>query len=479
VLIPTMIIAQNYDTNPDDIFNVVFFQDLEHHDAPIEYTTELWYPDWNQHLTTYGRMSDRRGHGWWDGKLQDSILIDPLSSSKVMKFSWEDTIADGYDGQIERGGDLWKIPLGDEYSEIYFSYNILWRPGFDMTHAGKMPGVYGGSEIDGMERPAYGEGFNAMLMWQHNPSGGIGFYAYYQEGSQPDFGTTFLWDSFQPSGTNLNYNGGSFIFDRSEPIWYNITIRCVINSFTNGQPNRDGILEGYVNGRLIEQVSGLYLLTAPDINKGVNGIEFSHFFGGGGPPLRDEWSYIDDVVVWTYDESVDVPRGNTLSPPNRVLDLPNSKDATTVDIDIPTMPAVLDVSIIDVSNTNIPNIAITEAKISSFGQTEIYDYGLTITRSEEPIADELLILATQDNSKIWNTERASRGLKALYFFDEGDGNQILDNSGTDPLVNLEIQNSSMTDWLPGRGLKIEGSTIISSNDVPTELINSITSTNEI
>ena len=50
---------------------------------------------------------------------------------------------------------------------------------------------------------------------------------------------------------------------------------------------------------------------------------FSNFFGGGGPALRDEWFLIDDVVVFVYDESVDVPRGNEVSPPGRVLNLPN------------------------------------------------------------------------------------------------------------------------------------------------------------
>jgi hypothetical protein len=70
-------------------------------------------------------------------------------------------------------------------------------------------------------------------------------------------------------------------------------------------------------------------------------------------------------------------------------------------------------------------------------------------------------------------------LKALYVFDEGDGTLIHDNSGAETPTHLEIQNPSAVRWLAGRGLKIKGSTVITSNEVPSALINSITSTNEI
>ena len=473
LLITITIIAQDEVTAQDENFNIIFSQDFEHQSVPIEYTTALWNSDWNN---PGWRDSDHRWPGWWAGKLKDSIVIDPVTSSKVMKFSFEDTIADGYDGQTGfRGGDTWDTDLGVEPKEVYFTYNVMWRPGFDMTNAGKMPALRGGSPTINTP-PVYGEGFKAMLMWQWQPIGGIGFYLFYQEQTHPTNGQTILWNDFQPEGLDYDEATGAFIFDVTEPRWYNITIRCVVNSFTNGQPNRDGILEGYVNGKLIEQVSGLYFLTVPDIDKGINALRMAHFFGGGGPPFRDEWSYFDDFICFTYADGVDIPRGNTLSPPGRVLELPNLKNETTVDIDIPTMPLHPDVSIINVTNTPVPNISIAEAKISSFGQAEIYDYGLTITKSEEPIADELLILASQDDSDIWNNERASRGLKALYFFNEGEGNQIQDNSDSDSPVNLEIQDPSETDWLPGRGLKVRGNTIISSIDVPTDLINSITST---
>ncbi|GAG04700.1 unnamed protein product, partial [marine sediment metagenome] len=55
---------------------------------------------------------------------------------------------------------------------------------------------------------------------------------------------------------------------------------------------------------------------------GANRLSISNYFGGTIGPERDEWSYFDDLIVFTYGD-VDVPRGNELSSPGRVLNLPN------------------------------------------------------------------------------------------------------------------------------------------------------------
>jgi hypothetical protein len=461
-------------TAQDNNLNIIYSQDFEHRNAPIEYITELWSSDFNN--ATW-RDSDHRWPAWWEGKYQDSILIDPETGSKVIKFSHDDIIVDGYAGTGPRCGDYWQFSIGNGINEVYYSYNIKFRPGWIWNEGGKLSGLYGGSEPPrDLTPPGYGEGFSAGLMFKDY--GGLAFYLFYQNQATSVFGETQVWNDFQPPGLDYD-NEGRFIFDVSKDRWYNITIRCVTNTFTGTTPNSDGILEGYINGKLVEQLSGLFLITYPDINNLIRGA-VANFFGGSEiyqAPQRDEWAYMDDLVFFTYADGVNVPRGNTLSPSGRVLELPNLKKVYS-DIEVPAVPGDLNVSIIDVRNTTIPNIAITESKVSSFGHYELNEYGLSITKSEEPINNELIIFASQDFTKILNTERVSSGLKALYVFDEGEGNQILDNSGADPPLNLEIQNPSTTKWLPG-GLKVDGNTLISSKDLPTELINSIVTSNEI
>ena len=87
-------------------------------------------------------------------------------------------------------------------------------------------------------------------------------------------------------------------------------------------------MEGFVDGKLVSSLTGLFLLTEPDMDKGVNQLSLAHFFGGSENyqgPQRDEWTLFDDFICFTYDESVDVVRGNNVSPPGRVLQLPNLK----------------------------------------------------------------------------------------------------------------------------------------------------------
>ena len=152
----------------------------------------------------------------------------------------------------------------------------------------------------------------------------MGWYASYHNMINENYSDYFGFDDFQPAGEGLQYYGdGTFYFDVTDSIWYNITLRIVINTFTGETPNYDGIFEAFVNGKLLDQVSGLYLITLPNINKGIDEMWFNCSFGGPDGPDRDEWLLFDDIVIFTYDESVeDIPRGNELSSPGRVLNLP-------------------------------------------------------------------------------------------------------------------------------------------------------------
>jgi len=63
--------------------------------------------------------------------------------------------------------------------------------------------------------------------------------------------------------------------------------------------------------------------------------------------------------------------------------------------------------------------------------------------------------------------------------DEGGGDLIMDISESGVPVNLEISDLSQVAWLPGRGLRVDGTTVISSLEAPVQMINAFKSTNEI
>ena len=274
LLIPITIIAQVED--PDDRFNIILSQDFEHHDAPIHYSRDLFLADdwnaWEMNGEDHWRAEDFRSPQWFADNVKDSIQVDPITGSKVLRLMYAGGYHDGYDGQSGRGGDYWKTPLpGGAYTEVYYSMNIMLKPGWmeNTTSGGKIfPAVQGGTYSGHLGQQLYGEGFWGCVSWNHryweNLQGNLAFYLYYQ-GTSGINGTWLPWHDFQPTGGGLTadmYNDdGYFLYPSTDSTWYNITIRCVTNTHTGSSPTYNGILEGYINGRLIEQVGGLYLIT--------------------------------------------------------------------------------------------------------------------------------------------------------------------------------------------------------------------------
>jgi len=323
------------------VWDTIFSQDFEHHTGlPLRYTSppyspDLQTPDWNNH--------------WWfasekyiypacfEGIYPDSLVVDPLTGSNVMKNSWGTYECGGYDAQgPARCGESFDMPLGGNYHEVYVSQNIQFDQNFDWAGGGKMGiGVKGGPYDHSWGcPPEYGEGFTTQLMWHWGIRDGHPYFYTYYPGMNCPYGDYFGFEAFQPEGEGMNYydgsgvdqygtNEGLFYFDVTSPKWYNITIRVVCNTFTGSTSDNNAIMEGYVNGRLVARHSGLHLLDYPLIDTQIDQLMFWLFNGGGWAADHEQWVYIDDVITFTYDISVDVPRGQELSDPGRVLNLPN------------------------------------------------------------------------------------------------------------------------------------------------------------
>ena len=318
------------------IWDTIFWQDFEQHAgiAPVEYVYSLQSPDWNNH-TWFD--TDHQYPGWWatTTTTDDSIVIDIQTGSAVLRESFEDTIADGYTGTgPARGGDSWTMLLPESgHTELYVSYNIMFRPGFVFAAGGKTGGGFSTYYLQQECPPPYGQGFSCDIGWMNYyygfHGGELNMYASYPTMTSCPNRTLMFWNDFTPVGEGLNYYDntegyGLYVYlDVTDSTWYNLTMRCVVNTFTGTTPNADGIIEGFLNGYLIERWTGLQLLTYPIKDLGIQNLYFRCFYGGGPKPERDEWILIDDIYIFTYDVSVDVPRGNELSPEGRVLSLPN------------------------------------------------------------------------------------------------------------------------------------------------------------
>jgi hypothetical protein len=64
-----------------------------------------------------------------------------------------------------------------------------------------------------------------------------------------------------------------------------------------------------------------------------------------------------------------------------------------------------------------------------------------------------------------DSPRVLDGLSALYTFDEGRGLEIKDTSGSEPALDLQVDNLLTNHWLPDGGIEITGPSVITSPDV--------------
>ena len=115
-----------------------------------------------------------------------------------------------------------------------------------------------------------------------------------------------------------------------------------------GGGNYDGIMEGFVDGKLVVSKTGMRFRNTSSVHIDKMKI-YSHFGGSGAEygAARDEWTLIDDVCLFTYAKGVNVPRGNTASSTGRVLQLPNMKSSSptpTTDTQAPGVPSGLKIT---------------------------------------------------------------------------------------------------------------------------------------
>ncbi|MBN2215337.1 MAG: fibronectin type III domain-containing protein [Bacteroidales bacterium] len=290
-LLSIIIICFSQPVDPSKVFDIHFKHDFENN-TPGVYCFDEWEKDWNYPGTAAYTESDNTVY------IEENN--DPEQGSNVMRFIFPQG---SYAGSAITGGGGWEAPLRNTFDEIYFSYRIKFKPGFEWVHGGKIPGLMGGPTWDGWYGPPYEAGFRNFLMWSEEPT--IAHY-YYYHGQTHEYGATSLWNTYIESGE-----------------WFTMTLRIVMNTISGEYGNDDAVLEGFIDGQLVSQITGLTLRNLSHI--GIDKMLVGSFFGGSSPDFaatRDEWIDMDDFIAFSYKSGVNVPHGNELSPPDRILYLP-------------------------------------------------------------------------------------------------------------------------------------------------------------
>lgn len=296
--------------NKLDDLNIIFKHDFENNTLG-DYIFSEWNKDW---------MNPP-----WNNR-QSSLDIsvdgtDNTNPSKALQISYPINSLGP-----EEGGTNWYLNLEKKCNEVYLSYDLKFMPGFNFQKGGKLPSLKGGTVEEGnFSRPNGYDGFTGGMMFKEN--GEIVFYLYYPDASVTEYGQSFKWGVnsyspgyFAPSSVVIEYGKGEI--PRCIPgKWHNLTYRMVLNTVkANGGGNYDGILEAYFDGVLVTQIS--HLLFRHTESLGIDCLRIVSFFGGSTNDWRnpiDEWLKLDNVILYTFKEGIDVPRGNTLSPTNRQI----------------------------------------------------------------------------------------------------------------------------------------------------------------
>ncbi|MBN1180892.1 MAG: fibronectin type III domain-containing protein, partial [Bacteroidales bacterium] len=304
-------VSNSFGQNSLDDLNVIFKHDFENNTLGT-----YVYKEWQR---------DFLSPEWCDRQYGNTIVqktADEDNPTKTMQLNFPANSV----GPSEGGTQWWTIiPKQDE---LYFSYDILFMPGFQYQLGGKLPSIRGGdlATNDGFVRPSGYDGFSGGMMFKQE--GLIAFYTYFPGSNITRYGETIFWgknyssEAFSPA--IFKVGAGDGITNLCTPgKWHNITIRMSLNSLKQeGEGNYDGILEGYFDGKLVIQVSKMLFRHTAKL--GIDIINMTAFFGGDGDSWRnpiEEWIRIDNVIAYTFKDNMDVPRNNELSPFDRTINI--------------------------------------------------------------------------------------------------------------------------------------------------------------
>ena len=282
-----------------------------------QYDCADWANDWNKPYSIWCDSNNPDRERYTPTVRNTKIIQgDAANPSQVLEVIYPYTHYGG------TGGNGWGSPLGDNYEEMYMTFKVKFKEGFEPKRGGKLHGLTGGDCPGGCQGVCH-DGFSSRFTFWGD--GGFTPYVYFPE-QLKNCGQSCSYDNTFCVYEDIQLTSEKFVFEQGK--WYELTMRVVMND--HGVKN--GIIETFVDGKLSQQKTGM-LLRELGKTYGIDEFYFITFFGGGtdcltddpdescdAPNSKDEYTYFDDFFVWKYkDSAAGVPHGQTPHPIDAVI----------------------------------------------------------------------------------------------------------------------------------------------------------------
>lgn len=186
---------------------------------------------------------------------------------------------------------LWNTSDGSVFQSMMLTYEVAFDSGFNWVKGGKVPGLRGGSVVDGCDggnKPNGTDCFSARGMWRKNGAGEV--YAYIPTPN----GLCKENDIICNDDYGISLNRGSFSFAGGQ--WNRITLLVQLNN----PPNiANGNLMMFYNDIQAIVQQNLQFRSSTSVNAG--GLFFSTFFGGSDSSWatpQTAHSYYRNIELW-------------------------------------------------------------------------------------------------------------------------------------------------------------------------------------
>lgn len=166
------------------------------------------------------------------------------------------------------GGGQFFADLGiSPTNTLRLSYYLRFSKDFEFVKGGKLPGLFGGTQVSGGKVPNGTNGFSTRFMWRRNGDGEV--YAYLPTSKN--------------YGTSIGRGDWRFVPGK----WYYLEQEVKLN-----KPGiNDGRITVWLDGKEVLDEDGLTFRTTENLK--IEGIFFSTFFGGSS----SSWATPKDVEV--------------------------------------------------------------------------------------------------------------------------------------------------------------------------------------
>ncbi|EMD37922.1 polysaccharide lyase family 14 protein [Gelatoporia subvermispora B] len=181
--------------------------------------------------------------------------------------------------------NLWNTTDGSQFQTMLLSYEVAFDSDFNFVKGGKLPGLRGGSVVDGCDGGDAANGsncFSTRLMWRTSGAGEV--YSYILNPNDECSNADFICNS---DGFGTSIDRGSFSFLTGQ--WNAVTL---LVSFNSPNLEANGQVAVYYNNVLALDERSLQYRNSSSVT--IGGLFFSTFFGG------DDSSWATPQTVHTY-----------------------------------------------------------------------------------------------------------------------------------------------------------------------------------